>query len=135
MGNRHRRRPLSSKRYYPPAATASKTEADLTPATIQKIVTEILGDKSGLSFAKDARDLMIEFCVEFVSLISSEANDIAESETKKTIAVEHIDKALRELGFPEYVQEVLAAAGESKEHFKVEPHGLVREECRGLMCI
>ena len=91
----------------------------LNSATIQKIITEILGDKSGLTFAKDARDLLIDCSVEFVSLISSEANDIAEREAKKTIAAEHIDKALRDLGFPEYVQEVLTVAGEHKEQLKV----------------
>ena len=88
-------------------------------ATIQKIITEILGDKSGLTFGKDARDLLIDCSVEFVTLISSEANDIAEKEAKKTIATEHIDKALRDLGFPEYVQEVLAVAGEHKEQLRV----------------
>jgi histone H3/H4 len=88
-------------------------------ATIQKIITEILGDKSGLTFAKDARDLFIDCSVEFITLISSEANEISEREAKKTIAADHIDKALRELGFPEYVPEVLAVAGEHKEQLRV----------------
>ncbi len=57
--------------------------------------------------------------MEFITLISSEANEIAEKEQKKTIATEHIDKALKELGFPEYVREVLASAGEMKETMKV----------------
>lgn len=88
-------------------------------ATIQKIISEILGDKSGLIFGKDARDLLIDCSVEFITLISSEANEIAEKESKKTIAAEHIDKALRELGFPEYVPDVLAVAGEHKEQLRV----------------
>ncbi|MCJ1254876.1 hypothetical protein MMC24_002692 [Lignoscripta atroalba] len=108
----------------------------LPKATIQKIITEILGDKSGLAFGKDARDLLIECCVEFITLISSEANEIAEKEAKKTIATEHIDKALRELGFPEYVPEVLSVAGEHKEQLrtrekktsKMEQSGLSEEE-------
>lgn len=78
-----------------------------------------MGDKSGLTFGKDARDLLIDCSVEFITLISSEANEIAEKESKKTIAAEHIDKALRELGFPEYVSEVLAVAGEHKEQLRV----------------
>ena len=57
--------------------------------------------------------------MEFITLISSEANDIAEKEAKKTIATDHVEKALRELGFPEYVQEVLAVAGEHKEQLRV----------------
>ena len=88
-------------------------------ATIQKIVGEILGDKSGVAFNKEARDLLIDCCVEFVTLISSEANDLADAENKKTIAVEHIEKALKDLGFPEYVKEVIIAASEQKEALKV----------------
>ena len=89
---------------------------------MQKIITEILAtndSESSISFARDARDLLIDCCVEFITLISSEANEIAEREAKKSIATEHIDKALKELGFPEYVGEVLASAGEMKESLKV----------------
>jgi down-regulator of transcription 1 len=52
-------------------------------------------------------------------LISSEANDISEKEAKKTIAVEHIEKALTELGFQDYVPDVLAVADEFKDQQKV----------------
>ena len=111
---------------------------------MQKIITEILAttdSESNITFARDARDLLIDCCVEFITLISSEANEIAEREAKKTIATEHIDKALKELGFPEYVREVLASAGEMKESLKVsffEPaagqkrvHGVKGEGDRG----
>lgn len=72
-----------------------------------------------MTFARDARELLIECCVEFITLISSEANEIAEKEQKKTIAIEHIDRALRDLGFPEYVRAVLDSAGDAKEMLKV----------------
>ncbi len=88
-------------------------------ATVQKIITEILPSSSGQNFARDARDLLIECCVEFITLISSEANDISEKEAKKTIAVEHIEKALTELGFQDYVPDVLAVADEFKDQQKV----------------
>ena len=112
----------------PGAATVFRHDTSLTPslvsfpATVQKIITEILAttdSESSITFARDARDLLIDCCVEFITLISSEANEIAEREAKKTIATEHIDKALKELGFPEYVREVLASAGEMKESLKV----------------
>ncbi|KAI4136167.1 MAG: hypothetical protein LQ347_000024 [Umbilicaria vellea] len=111
-------------------------DLSLPKATVQKIVSEILAPASGVTFAKDARDLLIDCCVEFITLISSEANDIAEKEAKKTIAAEHVEKALKELGFPEYVQEVLAVAGEHKEQLrtrekkqsKMEQSGLSEEE-------
>lgn len=88
-------------------------------ATVQKIITDILPPSSGQSFARDARDLLIECCVEFITLISSEANDISEKEAKKTIAVEHIEKALTDLGFQDYVPDVLAVADEFKDQQKV----------------
>lgn len=88
-------------------------------ATVQKIVSEILPPSAGVAFGKDARDLLIECCVEFVSLVSSEANDISEKEAKKTIACEHITKALDHLGFSEYVADILEVASEHKEQQKV----------------
>lgn len=91
----------------------------LTLATVQKIVTEILPPSSGLAFGKDARDLLIDCCVEFITLISSEANEISEKEAKKTIACEHITKALEQLGFGEYVADILDVASEHKEQLKV----------------
>lgn len=72
-----------------------------------------------MAFTREARDVLIECCVEFLTLISSEANEIAEKECKKTIATEHIETALRDLGFPEYVEQVLSVAEEHKEQLKV----------------
>lgn len=98
----------------------------LPKATVQKIVTEILPPSSGMGFTKEARDLLIECCVEFITLISSEANEISEKESKKTIACEHITKALEALGFGDYVQDIMEVASEHKEQSKVSiPFGLV----------
>ncbi|KAI9805520.1 MAG: hypothetical protein M1825_000771 [Sarcosagium campestre] len=101
-------------------------------ATVQKIITEILPASSGLTFAKDARDLLIECCVEFITLISSEANEIAEKEAKKTIACEHVTKALQDLGFQDYVQEVLDVANEHKEQQKTREKKQSKMEQSGL---
>ncbi|CAM1506245.1 Fc.00g058860.m01.CDS01 [Cosmosporella sp. VM-42] len=94
-------------------------DLSLPKATVQKIVTEILPPQAGVAFAKEARDLLIECCVEFITLISSEANEISEKEAKKTIACDHITKALEQLGFTDYVPAVLEAAQEHKEVQKV----------------
>jgi hypothetical protein len=59
--------------------------------------------------------------VEFITLVSSEANEISEKDSKKTIACDHINKALEQLGFGEYVPAVLDAAAEHKEVQKVFP--------------
>ncbi|KAI5922283.1 histone-fold-containing protein [Camillea tinctor] len=90
-------------------------DLSLPKATVQKIVGEILPPSSGVSFSKDARDLLIECCVEFITLVSSEANEISEKEAKKTIACDHISKALNTLGFGDYVPTVLDAAAQHKE--------------------
>jgi hypothetical protein len=82
-------------------------------------VTEILPPATGVAFSKEARDLLIECCVEFITLVSSEANEISEKEAKKTIACDHITKALEQLGFADYVPAVLEAAAEHKEVQKV----------------
>ena len=57
--------------------------------------------------------------MEFITLISSEANEISEKESKKTIACEHITKALEQLGFSEYVGDIMEVASEHKEQLKV----------------
>lgn len=82
-------------------------------------MTEILPPANGVAFSKEARDLLIECCVEFITLVSSEANEISEKEAKKTIACDHITKALEQLGFSDYVAAVLEAASEHKEQQKV----------------
>jgi down-regulator of transcription 1 len=77
---------------------------------------------SDLTFAKESRDLLIDCCVEFIHLVSSEANEICERETKKTISADHVVKALVELGFEDYVQEIQEIAVEHKEQQKVSSH-------------
>jgi histone H3/H4 len=116
------------------------TYADIMQATVQKIVGEILSGSSGIAFSKEARDVLIECCVEFITLISSEANDISEKEAKKTIACDHIIKALDQLGFTDYIPAVLEAAAEHKEvqkgrekkANKLEQSGLSLEELERL---
>ncbi|KAK3331033.1 histone-fold-containing protein [Apodospora peruviana] len=90
-------------------------DLSLPKATVQKIVSEILPSSAGIAFSKEARDVLIECCVEFITLVSSEANDISEKDSKKTIACDHITKALDRLGFGEYVPAVMEAAAEHKE--------------------
>ncbi|KAI1392542.1 histone-fold-containing protein [Hypoxylon trugodes] len=115
-------------------------DLSLPKATVQKIVSEILPASSGVSFSKEARDLLIECCVEFITLVSSEANEISEKDAKKTIACDHITKALTTLGFGDYVPAVLDAAAQHKETQKVrekrgnkfEESGMTLEELEEL---
>lgn len=96
-------------------------------ATVQKIITEILHSDPGVTFAKDTRDLLIECCVEFITLISSEANEIAEKEAKKTIACEHVKAALEDLDFGDYVQAIMDVAADYKKQQAVS--GRLRNIC------
>lgn len=55
-------------------------------------------------------------------MVSTEANDIAEKEAKKTIACEHVTKALDDLGFGEYTAELLNVAEQFKTSQVVSLH-------------
>ncbi|KAL5120604.1 negative cofactor 2 transcription regulator complex subunit ncb2 [Pleosporales sp. CAS-2024a] len=111
-------------------------DLSLPKATVQKIVQDILATEPGMTFAKDSRDLLIECCVEFITLISSEANEIAEKDAKKTIACEHVKAALEELDFGDYVPAVLHVAQDykkqqqnrEKKQTKIEQSGMTEEE-------
>ncbi|CAO0793658.1 unnamed protein product [Mucor circinelloides] len=82
--------------------------------------------------AKDTRDLLIDCCVEFIHLIASEANEICEKETKKTIAGEHVVAALQALGFEEYVEEVDEVFKEHKKQQKDRDKKSTRLENTGI---
>ncbi|KAF2167755.1 hypothetical protein M409DRAFT_21906 [Zasmidium cellare ATCC 36951] len=119
-------------------------DLSLPKATVQKIINEVLatnptlndGSGNNMTFAKDTRDVLIECCVEFITMLTSEANEIAEKDAKKTIACEHITKALEELGFGEYVPELLrvadefksAAAHRERKQTKIEQSGMGHDE-------
>jgi hypothetical protein len=70
-------------------------------------------------FSRDTRDALIECCVEFIMILSTESNDIAEKESKKTIASEHVIKALESLGFQDYIEPIQDVIIEHKESQKV----------------
>ncbi|KAK5954947.1 negative cofactor 2 transcription regulator complex subunit ncb2 [Knufia fluminis] len=98
-------------------------DLSLPKATVQKIISEILPqlpqhDASlgeDMAFTKGARDLLIQCSMEFLRMLSSEANDISEKESKKTIAVEHVEQALKDLGFPDYIEGIKGVVGEWKQ--------------------
>ncbi|XP_057951174.1 uncharacterized protein LOC131145989 isoform X1 [Malania oleifera] len=71
----------------------SKEDASLPKATMTKIIKEML--PPDVRVARDAQDLLIECCVEFINLVSSESNEVCGREEKRTIAPEHVLKALQ----------------------------------------
>ncbi|KAJ3810516.1 histone-fold-containing protein [Lentinula lateritia] len=97
-------------------ASSSDDDLSLPKATVAKMITELL--PKDIVCAKETRDLVIECCVEFIHLISSEANDICEKESKKTIAPEHIISALKALGFDQFTSEVEDVLKDHKQQQK-----------------
>ncbi|XP_057516456.1 protein Dr1 homolog [Amaranthus tricolor] len=90
----------------------AKEDASLPKATMTKIIKEML--PPDVRVARDTQDLLIECCVEFINLVSSESNEVCNREEKRTIAPEHVIKALEVLGFGEYNEEVYAAYEQHK---------------------
>ncbi|KAJ1394713.1 hypothetical protein SESBI_33963 [Sesbania bispinosa] len=72
----------------------SKEDASLPKATMTKIIKEML--PPDVRVARDAQDLLIECCVEFINLVSSESNEVCNREEKRTIAPEHVLRALED---------------------------------------
>ncbi|KAI9335317.1 histone-fold-containing protein [Obelidium mucronatum] len=90
--------------HYPVGAGGADDEdLGLPKTTIAKIIQETL--PADLWCAKETRDLIADCCLEFVHLISSEANEMCEKEQKKTITGEHVLAALKSLGFEDYITE------------------------------
>ncbi|ODV93775.1 hypothetical protein PACTADRAFT_51528 [Pachysolen tannophilus NRRL Y-2460] len=96
---------------------SSNTSEDLTlpKATVQKILSEILPQE--FTFTKDAKEALIECCIEFIMILSAESNDIAEKELKKTISSDHVTKALEDLGFLSYLPPIEKVLKEHKENY------------------
>jgi len=66
-----------------------ESDEDLTipRAAMNKMIKEIL---PSIRVANDSRELILNCCTEFIHLISSEANEICNQQTKKTISPEHV---------------------------------------------
>lgn len=64
-------------------------------------------------------------------ILSTESNDIAEQESKKTIAPEHVLKALEILGFYDYIEPIKEVIQEHKETQKVRERKVGKLESSG----
>lgn len=91
-------------------------DLSLPKATVQKILSEIL--PKDIAVSKEAREAITECSIEFIMILSTQLNDIAEKEAKKTIASDHVVKALEELGFHKYLEVINKVLEEHKELLK-----------------
>jgi len=125
---------MSDREGHSGGAPPPDEDLSLPKATVAKMITELLPNDVGC--VKETRDLVIECCVEFIHLISSEANEICEQESKKTIAPEHVIGALKRLGFDSFTAEVEDVLKDHKKQqkdrekkvSKFEQSGLTEEE-------
>ena len=62
-------------------------ELSIPRATLNKMIKELLPD---IRVSIDSRELISNCCTEFITLISTEANNICNIESKKTISPEHV---------------------------------------------
>lgn len=76
-------------------------DISLPKATVQKILSEILPGDVG--FSREARETLTACLVQFVMILTTQANDIAEAGCKKTISTDHVLRAVADLGFESYL--------------------------------
>ncbi|KAI8811700.1 TATA binding protein-associated phosphoprotein [Cladochytrium replicatum] len=120
------------------AAAGGDEDLSLPKATVAKLIQEMM--PSEIVCARETRDLLTECCVEFIHLISSQANEICEKETKKTISGEHVISSLESLGFNEYVAEVMEVFNDHQKQQKdrekrtgrIDSSGMSKEELERL---
>ncbi|KAK9895767.1 histone-fold-containing protein [Cystobasidium minutum MCA 4210] len=91
-------------------------DLNLPKATVAKLVTDHL--PNDLVCGKDVKEFLGDCLKEFILLVSSEANEICEKDSKKTILPEHLTSALKSLGFDSYVDQVSEVASEHKQQSK-----------------
>ncbi|EDW63663.2 protein Dr1 [Drosophila virilis] len=91
---------------------AEDDELTLPRASINKIIKELVPT---VRVANESRELILNCCSEFIHLISSEANEVCNQRSKKTINAEHVLEALDRLGFRDYKQEAEAVLHDCKE--------------------
>ncbi|GAA6000032.1 hypothetical protein JCM10207_006021 [Rhodosporidiobolus poonsookiae] len=120
-------------------ASAGDDDVALPKATVNKLVAELLPE--GFSASKEVKDLIVDCCKEFVLTISSEANEICEKESKKTMNPDHVVSALKALGFEDFVEGVedvlkehkdLAKGEKAKKAKKAAGNGLSPEEALAM---
>jgi len=114
------------------AATSQEDDLSLPRAAVNKMIKEMI---PMIRVSNDARELLLSCCTEFIHLIASEANDICNQQTKKTISPEHVIAALESLGFHDYVEDVESVyqqfktqAQSRKKSLKLKNQGVSEEE-------
>ncbi|XP_071948363.1 protein Dr1-like [Antedon mediterranea] len=86
-------------------------ELTVPRAALNKMIKELLPHTR---VANDARELILNCCTEFIHLIASEANEVCNKQTKKTISPDHVLSALERLGYAAYLDDCRSVLQECK---------------------
>jgi down-regulator of transcription 1 len=79
---------------------------------------ELLPD--GLNLSRDTHNLILACALEFIQMLTFQANQICQKETRNGfIGLQHVVKACEELGFHEYVREIEAVTAVYERQLKV----------------
>lgn len=86
-------------------------------ARVKRIAEEILVGiaPAGMFFEKEALELLVELCMEYLALIIQEAADLVNQENRFYITEEFIIKALMNLGYESYVEKCRQAVAQFVE--------------------
>lgn len=93
-------------------------ELTLPKATVNKYVAELLGPN--LTASKESLQLILDCCIEFIHLVSSESNEVCEKESRKTISPDHVLTALKALGYERYIPELEEVLKDHKQLVKTD---------------
>jgi len=70
--------------------------------------------------SEEMQDLILECALEFVRMLTSQANEICQKETRNGfITLQHILRACQELGFQEYIHEITRVGKDFEQQLKV----------------
>ena len=94
-----------------------KDDVSLPKATVQKLISEILDED--VTFNKDSREIIIKSGIEFLMILASMSSEMAENDAKKTIAPEHVLKALEELEYGIFIPHLEKVLAEFKDIQKI----------------
>ncbi|KAK1350494.1 putative CBF/NF-Y-like transcription factor [Hamiltosporidium tvaerminnensis] len=114
----------------PSSPTSKREEAILPKGTVNKIIQDTL--PKSVSIHKSTKEFIMTCCLEFAHLITAQAAEMCEKESKKTITHEHIFQSLQCLGYSEYVGECTVAHEEYVSHCKMKPSKINKLKTSGL---
>jgi hypothetical protein len=86
--------------------------------TVVRMAQELL--PKGINLSKDTHDLILACALEFIQLLTFQANEICQKQTRNGfIGLQHVVKACEELGFHEYVYEIEAVTAIYDQQLKL----------------